>query len=410
MIKSESISIVIQGTMDGKNTLKCLKQARKTFPKAEIIFSTWHGYNIPKRYSLFYDILILSNDPGGIITNDKIHNLSNINRQIISTKAGLEAISREYTLKIRSDLIVYTDNFLNYFNSFPQRDADYSMFSERIIIPSLYTRKYIGRAKSFYEADLTYCTPMLYHPSDWFMFGKTEDIKKLFNIKTLKEPEHSRYFAFHNKNTSNHDWLRHNLWKFSPEQSILVNSIKKNWKKISISHYLDFNYTTIDESTKFMVNNFIILDPKQMKIGIEKNPYKKFAKQINLFDDYNFYGLYRNYIFLRDYKKYCDKNIRIPFIDFELIKHLFRFNTFLKQPSISRDLKKINELSHIFIRPIIFIYKLVIKLPTKLIYTNLLPFIEIIVLMLRIAINGVLYYPNTLVKIVNNYRRSLGER
>ena len=41
MIKSEDISVVVQGAIVSNLTNNCLKSIRKYLPKAEIILSTW---------------------------------------------------------------------------------------------------------------------------------------------------------------------------------------------------------------------------------------------------------------------------------------------------------------------------------------------------------------------------------
>ena len=41
MIKSEDISVVVQGAIDKVNTPKCLESIRKVLPRAEIVLSTW---------------------------------------------------------------------------------------------------------------------------------------------------------------------------------------------------------------------------------------------------------------------------------------------------------------------------------------------------------------------------------
>ena len=56
MIKSEDISVVVQGAIDKFNTPKCLKSIRKVLPRAEIVLSTWEKSDVN---GLDYDILVL---------------------------------------------------------------------------------------------------------------------------------------------------------------------------------------------------------------------------------------------------------------------------------------------------------------------------------------------------------------
>ena len=110
------ISIVVQGAVDKTETPKCLKSIRQYLPNAEIILSTWEGTDLSCIEGL-YDKLVLSKDPGGVFYEKKKY-YQNINRQIVSTKAGLELAERKFIMKLRSDLIFTNNTFLDYFEKF----------------------------------------------------------------------------------------------------------------------------------------------------------------------------------------------------------------------------------------------------------------------------------------------------
>ena len=83
---------------------------RKYLPKSKIILSTWDGSNVN---GLDYDIVIFNKDPGGSLcsaNDDKI--LNNVNREIVSTLAGLKVCKTKYVFKIRSDLIIKSNKIL----------------------------------------------------------------------------------------------------------------------------------------------------------------------------------------------------------------------------------------------------------------------------------------------------------
>lgn len=122
------ISVVIQGAV-GTATQKCLTSVRRFLPEAEIVLSTWAGADTD---ALDFDILVQSQDPGGIRHDFAIQNVknssNNFNRQLLSTNAGLAKATRQYALKLRSDLMLQGTGFLTYWDLFPARNQAYSFF------------------------------------------------------------------------------------------------------------------------------------------------------------------------------------------------------------------------------------------------------------------------------------------
>ena len=126
-IKSKDISVVVQGAVD-KSTKKCLNSIRKYLPQAEIILSTWEGSNLK---GLKYDILVPNKDPGGVLICPKTKLYNNLNRQLLSTQNGLKKANRKYTIKFRTDFYLRGKEFLKYFDKFPIRNKQYSIYGFR---------------------------------------------------------------------------------------------------------------------------------------------------------------------------------------------------------------------------------------------------------------------------------------
>ena len=91
-IKSQDISVVVQGNVD-KVTVDTLQSVRRFLPKAEIILSTWKAAAYE---GLDYDKLVLSKDPGAVTFDIRLNKLNNINRIIVSSKAGVRHAKRKY--------------------------------------------------------------------------------------------------------------------------------------------------------------------------------------------------------------------------------------------------------------------------------------------------------------------------
>lgn len=306
MIETKDISVIIQGALNSKTITNVTQSIRKYLPQAEIIVSSWEGTDLS---GVDFDISILSQDIGAYkssvtgITN-------NCARQILSTQKGLEFASRPYTLKIRSDLVLTDNKFLKFYNDFPERDNDYIFFNERVMFVSCFFKKYIGQKKN-------YLHPVPYHISDWLMFGKTSDIKKLFDIPHDIRTSFYQYFDNMPKGELRGYCFRE-VHKLTPEQYILVAFLEKNFpnKYSKYRNLLDFNSENIYFFEKFVASNCIILDTEQFGIFCSKNngvdPYRTWSKNSKNIPYQVWEGLYSHYEFLLDYKKYCDSSFSIP--------------------------------------------------------------------------------------------------
>ncbi len=108
MIDSKEISVVIQGPVHGAEhdlpelqwTKIAADSVRHYLPKSEIILSTWQEVD-PK--FIKYDKLVVNVEPP-TIKNLPPNINPNLNRLICTTANGIKASSREYVLKMRSDM------------------------------------------------------------------------------------------------------------------------------------------------------------------------------------------------------------------------------------------------------------------------------------------------------------------
>ena len=282
-INTEDISVVVQGAIDKKNTPICLKSIRKYLPDAEIILSTWEGSEVD---GLDYDILLLNKDPGNYICDEVYKIYNNVNRQILSTKNGLKKTTRKYAIKIRSDMEITGTNFLNYFGKFKKRCDECKILKERVIINNLYCAN-------------PHKIKFLFHVSDWVFFGLTEDILNIWDIP-LETESVALYYKNHDRPAL--DLVKTWLFQYIPEQYIWSSFLRKNNIDFSFEYYTDFNDKILELSELSFANNAVILNYEQFGIKFLKfDPYKNDCSV-----------QYNNYDFLCLYKKYCDKNYKMP--------------------------------------------------------------------------------------------------
>lgn len=290
MIKSEDISVVVQGAIDKVNTPKCLKSIRKVLPRAEIILSTWEGANVD---GLDYDILVLNKDPGGVKQDFAIYNFSrsmnNLNRQILSTQNGIKKAKNFYILKIRSDLILKNKKFLNFWNLFPVRNKKYAFFHHRVLCNTVYSREYSCQSGNGF--------PTPFHPSDFWFFGEKNDIIDYFAECPLQTKEEAGNWMYKYPNRLPYKTC---LWRYAPEQHFCYHWIKKYYPNVCFADWSDWNEENIELSNNVLYNNFIFLNFSQSGIYSEKHCCADLIQNA-------IQGLITYEHFQKQYKKFCDQ-------------------------------------------------------------------------------------------------------
>lgn len=168
-MRDSEITFVIQGNPYCRNgvnyTKKLVTALRKYYPGASIVLSV-NQENCP---DLGQDCSVTNVDVGAIVV-EGLKPL-NVNRQIVSTLNGFKAARTPWACKIRSDLLLTKRiDFQYYYRNYPERGANAS-FRERIIVTDITTKNF--RVNPAY----------INHVCDWFYFGRTSDLLKLFDIE-----------------------------------------------------------------------------------------------------------------------------------------------------------------------------------------------------------------------------------
>lgn len=299
-INYEDVSVVLQGPVN-RDTMKCINSVKQVLPGSEIILATWKDSCTE---FLDCDKIIYCDDPGCAYWNPPKTVALNINRWIVSSVKGVSTASRKYVLKMRTDLEIVNDQFLGFFYQFTKRQKEYSLARHKILIPSIYTTKFIGHTP---VGKNEIPTPL--HLSDWYCFGLKDDIWDFVNIPLIEDLEDfSRYYERRPYliKDSYAWWLNYWLRRYAPEQYIGLCYAKRKFPEWDLANFLSFDDIDQEESERFIVNNFIILDPVNFGIVFKNSAKCSISMDIsNLNEDFR-YGLYSQYIYIEDYKKYCD--------------------------------------------------------------------------------------------------------
>lgn len=264
MIESSKISVVIQGPIDwsiynetGHGMTQSLCQSiRKLLPESEIIISTWHDQKVD---ALDFDIVVYSKDPGPQGTWPSF-TPNNVNRQIVSTAAGIKSASREYCLKIRSDIILKGTQFLIEFEKLGNIPAgNKKIFSKPIITNNLSSRNTKEILKKLPGH------PLPFHPSDHVSFGLTEDVKTLWDISL--QSDNDSYFFIEKSQPSR--FRLNELSKLTPEQFIFTSAISKKFP-VGIKHFADSRHELIDVSEYYMRTHIVSIPDRIFSIDFPK--------------------------------------------------------------------------------------------------------------------------------------------
>ena len=299
-MKNRELSVIVQGKIENDLTCKCLQSIRKYLPDAEIILSTWENSDLIHIKGL-YNILVLNKDPGAVIFDDKENKQNNLNRILVSNQNGINAATRKYVLRLRSDLILNNNNVLKLADDFKVRSPEKSLFKQRIFAYDIFSIKYDIKKRTKQR--------MLFHISDWCYLGLKEDLEEFFNVPLVKEPDFSRYFELQSKPADDIHTTR--LWKMSPEQYFTSVNAAKVFNDLKFNNYLGVTEDNIRISEEFIINNFRVFSQKEWGISTLKEEYKTIKMCVH--SPFIYYSKAEQ---LKDYKKYCDNTAEILELDF----------------------------------------------------------------------------------------------
>jgi hypothetical protein len=231
-IADSDISVVIQGPLlldRAEGVVRCLESVRTVLPGAEVIVSTWEGEDVgsigpPVR-------LVQSPDPGSFsVRPGHPYNLNRLQR---STLAGLQLASRQYCLKLRSDVAVADRRLL-----VAARQRAGSIFSRPMTLSNIYIR----------DPEIF---PLLFHVSDTVQFGLTADLLSFWAGGPFLESE----VLFPQSGR-----LRFGRIRLHPEQAYTLRWLNRNGMKIALKHPALVERTLLKTWADVLVRNFHVIN------------------------------------------------------------------------------------------------------------------------------------------------------
>lgn len=237
------ISVVIQGPLyrqlaPRRGIEACIASIRRHLPGAEVIVSTWPDEDIG---GLDADRVVLSEDPGSM--RDCSGNVLNTNRQLVSSLAGIEAATRPYVMKFRSDHCLTSSTFASIGN-YDRAPAHGRLFSAPITVTNLFIRD----PARF---------PMLWHLSDLCQFGKREDMlvlwgQPLFTREELFNPA-PNWNPFGN-------YLGYSAIRMNTEQSYMIGVLRRHGLDVRLSQPCQISSAALDLWESVLCSDFRVLE------------------------------------------------------------------------------------------------------------------------------------------------------
>lgn len=265
MICSKDIAVVIQGPMCRDKsprypttgvTQQLLANLASLLPEAQLILSTWAGQDVS---SVPANVeVVFSADPGAQGTGPGMIPI-NVNRQLVSTRAGLTQVTRRYVLKIRSDMILESTRFIDLFvkESKAQRvgQGGTAIFKSRLVCNNLSSRQAESCPAAF-----------LFHPGDHAQFGLAEDVVT-FWAGALQDESDARWFETHCYPDA---FRTQELSRFTPEQHIWLGALQAKGIAPRMADYGDRLPELQAQSEALLATNFIFVPDHQFDVYFPK--------------------------------------------------------------------------------------------------------------------------------------------
>lgn len=281
-----SVTFVIQGGINSiiehQRVQKCTESIRRFLPKSVIVLSTWLNTDTA---DLDFDECIFSTDPGATIFDDKNGTLQNVNRQIVSSRSGINSSQTRYTVKMRNDLFLIDSNlekWIERLQKFRTNDSKPSIGAKPVIVTNVTS---VNPEKGI---------KLPFHPCDWIYAGETKDLRRLFDIPLMPE-SWMRYFGS-SKYPDN--WPEKAYLSRFPAESYIWSSYVRNHISFDFEHGSDLTESNFELSEKLFSSELIVVPLPLLGLNSSKHKIK----------DHKLKGMYT----YREYRKISQYSADLP--------------------------------------------------------------------------------------------------
>ena len=193
---------------------------------------------------------------------------NNFNLQLAAAQAGLSQARGDYVLRTRSDLVFNDSRFIS--QHLADRDLPRGacgVFEERVMISWLFTLNPFTIER------------MPFHFSDWFNFGRLEDVRRLWDVPPMTLADATRFRGLDHASGSNRR-ERQFYSRLGIEQHLHFSFFQRIFPTLSLSSHNDTS--SIAASLAILADNFTLCDLDAAGMFFEKyrqdaaSPEKRF--------------------------------------------------------------------------------------------------------------------------------------
>lgn len=238
-IDSSKLAVILQGPLkEGALDIaaRAIQSVRNYLPRAQIILSTTDD-----SADISYEGVQCVADTSARHFEDVNDSINNVNKLICSVANGMALVTREYSLKLRTDHVLYSDALLDLIGD----EQPASLLGARIGVSNLFQRN---------PVKLCY----LFHLSDTLQFGRTDDLRRLWAIGPL--PADFVYRTAGPRINPIGTFQGYTSFRLLPEQAILLRFIQTCGVGLDLEHISDTRFNLFCAWEDVLLNNFEVHD------------------------------------------------------------------------------------------------------------------------------------------------------
>ncbi|GHD21420.1 WavE lipopolysaccharide synthesis family protein [Tianweitania populi] len=260
-IANEDVTIVMQGGLGGEWDIRySARYLREVMPGVKIILATQKTSAKSFDDGSDFDAVILTQDPGPLPSVKLVGAPHNVNRQIVSSAAGLAAVTTPYAMKLRTDSYLSSRRAVELWSRWGEANPGPRQKGQaRILVMSLFS------------LNPHYDERLCYHLSDFMQFGRTEDLRAFWNGPQMDLGTNTYY--------ERHPYAAHSLPREREFRSLYGT---EQWLTLGylfgegpypIAYHNDVDEQIIDEFEEYLADNFIVAHPFDVDLHMPKHQH-----------------------------------------------------------------------------------------------------------------------------------------
>jgi hypothetical protein len=258
-IANDDITIVMQGGLSGDWDVRySARYLREVMPGVKIILATQKTAAKNLEDETDFDAVVLTPDPGVLPPVKLVGGPHNVNRQIISSAAGLAAVTTPYAMKLRTDSYLSSRKAVDLWSRWGEANPGPRKKGQaRILIMSLFS------------LNPHYDERLCYHLSDFMQFGRTEDLQAFWSGPQMDLGTNTHY--------ERNPYAAHSLPREREFRSLYAT---EQWLTLGylfgkgpypIAYHNDINDQVIEEFEDYLADNFVVAHPFDVDLHMPKH-------------------------------------------------------------------------------------------------------------------------------------------